>query len=629
MIDLFFLILAYALTFFMVGFVFIEVFFGKILFRIKFPLYIISSLVLSTFLVYFTAIIFGLNRDTTVLTLIWFLPISAFLLIKKRSNFINYLKNHFLGVALSAVVALIYFTALNPAILGVKDDYLVMSGPNWQDTALHLSITQSLTQGNFPPQAPYFSGAPLGYYYFSDLHSAIIAVFYNQFFPRVFVYDNALLAGVLALVIYSLAFEVTKNKRLSLVSSFIGSFFGSFMFINFFKEIFSGEKIAEILSQKSFSMEYNQVFGMANMADYYLQNRPMMIGLPVVVVVILLGVYGFKKEKINLIFLAGILCASLIKFQFFCVLAGAVSVFIISLSTIKSCKYKFLFKSWLSFSIPILISYLLFGTKSVNGLSFWVLVKDTFHFGVWDRSKTLSWHLEFLILNLGIPLIITILGLLFNTKNKNKFIPVLALTFVAMPYLMSFTIAEGDMLKFFYFTAILISILTPFYLNSVIKNKFIYWIVILIIIFTTTFSSFLTLSHSFLNKNSGYSKASYNAGQWIRKFTYKNSVFVTMPTVHSAPTDFGGRLRVISYINWPYTHGFNTGEDNVFARVTDVQHVFETGDTHDIKLKYGAKYIYYGEEEKSEFPKAKDLFENNKNLNKIYNSGDILIYEIL
>ena len=43
-----------------------------------------------------------------------------------------------------------------------------------------------------------------------------------------------------------------------------------------------------------------------------------------------------------------------------------------------------------------------------------------------------------------------------------------------------------------------------------------------------------------------------------------------MPTVHSATTDIGGRLRIISYINWPYSHGFNTGEDNVFTRVKDV-----------------------------------------------------------
>ena len=102
-----------------------------------------------------------------------------------------------------------------------------------------------------------------------------------------------------------------------------------------------------------------------------------------------------------------------------------------------------------------------------------------------------------------------------------------------------------------------------------------------------------------------------------------------MPTVHSAPTDIGGRLRIISYINWPYSHGFNVGNDNVFSRVNEVTEVYKSGDIASVKLKYGAGYIYYSREERGQFPNADKLFERNKNLNLIYNQDGIEIYKII
>ena len=48
-------------------------------------------------------------------------------------------------------------------------------GSNWSDLGVHLSIAQSLNAGNFPPQVPYFAGAPLVYHWFADFHAAIAA----------------------------------------------------------------------------------------------------------------------------------------------------------------------------------------------------------------------------------------------------------------------------------------------------------------------------------------------------------------------------------------------------------------------------------------------------------------------
>lgn len=584
---------------------------------------------------------FGLTRQVVLITLLPFLPASIYFFYKRRYYFLNYFKFNFKAILLCCFVISVYFVALNPAILGRHDNYFVMSGVNWQDTALHLSITQGLTQGNFPPQAPYFSGVPLSYYYFTDLHSAIIDIVYGKFFPRVFVYDNTLLAGVLTLTIYSLAFELSKNRKLACMSAFMGSFYGSFIFVKFFKEIFAEGKLREILVNNTYSMEYQKLFGMANMADYYLQNRSMMVGLPVVIIVIILAIYAFKKEKLNIVLLAGLLTATLVKFQFFCVLAAGVSFLIISTPFLKKAKFKFITKlkfitkfkfilrSYLLFTIPILIFYLIFGTRSVNGTSFFNLVKDTFHFGPWDSTKPLMWHIEFILLNLGLPFLITLVALVKAPKQIDKVLSLLALVFVVIPYLVTFTIAEGDMLKFFYFAAVPFSVITPIILDNMIKNKIIFNMVMVMVIFTSTFASVLTLGNSYLNKNFGYSLADYNVGVWIRNNTPQKSVFVTMPTIHSAPSDFGGRLRVISYTNWPYSHGYNIGDDDVFSRVSDVEAVYKTGEIANIKLKYNAQYIYYGEDESGQFPEAWELFDFNANLRLVYDQEGIKIYQII
>lgn len=610
---------------------FVELFFNKIRFEIKFALYFVVSLIVSTYLVYFVAFIFGLGRLTVLLTLSPFLLFSVPLLIKRKSDFSEYFKSNKKGIFTALFMAVVYFIALYPAILGREDNYLVMSSVNWQDTALHMSITQNLTQGNFPPQAPYFSGQPLSYYYFSDLHSAIINLFYGEFFPRIFVLDNAFLAGVFTLTVYAFSSEVTKNKNLSAVSAFMATLFGSLIFTKFISSVLKGDKVLDLLRNNTYSMEYMQIFGMANMADYYLQNRPMMIGFLGVVMITVLSIYTHREKNIPTAFLSGIVTACLIQFQFFSVVACGLSfLFLVVIGTIKK-DAKFAIKSLVAFSLPVLILYLILGVRTVNEASFLELLKRTFHFSPWsniDRSS--MWYFGFVMLNLGLPFIISLTSIFQKRQIRSlKNLTLLSLVFVLIPCIMTFTIAKEDMIKFFYFPAIISCVVSPIILKNVIKQEKMFLIAISILIFTTTFSSVLTLTNSFLNKNFGYSFAEYDAGLWIRKFTPFKSVFVTMPTIHSAPADFGGRLRIISYINWPYTHGFNIGKDNVFTRAQDVEEVYKTGDIEKIKLKYSPDYIYFGQEERQSYPTAGSYFDKHKNLIKVYSKDNIDIYRIL
>jgi hypothetical protein len=524
--------------------------------------------------------------------------------------------------------------AISPAIFQLHDGYFVMGGPNWQDTAMHLSIIQSLTQGNFPPQAPYFSGQPLSYYYFSDFHAAIVNTMFGKFFPEILDLLNPFLAMTFFFSVFALAYQLTKKKIVSMVSGIAAVFYGNAGFINLIKTLVT-QKINyfNLVAVSPFNSDTNYL-QMTPMSDYFLQNRPMMVGLPALVIVILLLFSikeGDKRYWIKL-FIAGIISASLIKFQLFGFIISWMffGIYFGLKPVLKKIKFAKLVKYILIFSLPSILLGLIFASGNVGGRSLMKVFLDSFSWGAWQKHNAI-WFIYFLIGNLEIGFLIFILGVFFKKTWKTFDVTSLYITafiLIAIPLTMRFTIYEFDMLKFYYYLIPFICVLIAYFFAN-LKHKKIAISIFIIITIVSSLTSINLLVHSYLSKTEGYSYSDYKAGLWIENNTPQKSVFVTMPTVHSAPTDIGGRLRIISYINWPYSHGFNVGEDNVFSRVKDVTQVYETGDIVKVRLKYGANYIYYSQDERSQFPSAGKLFDGNKNLKLIYNQDGTKIYAIL
>lgn len=284
-------------NFYVPGYVFVNLFAKELKNIYKIPLIFLMSILLSTNLIYLTALIFGFN--TLVVFSIYALWLILFFFTKSRLSF-N--KKHIGILILSSLVFVIFVLSLFPAIFYKYKDYYVMSADNWQDTALHLSLIQSFTQGNFPPQAPYFSGRDLNYHYFSDLHTAIILLPLDKFYPRFLIIDNSLFAAIYVLGVYSLAFFLTKKVRTSLIASFLSVFSGSFIFLNFIRDYLNGlGSIKQLILNGSYVLEYGGLYQMTPITNYFLQNRPMMIGLISIVLSFLLI---FQRKYYLVLFVA-------------------------------------------------------------------------------------------------------------------------------------------------------------------------------------------------------------------------------------------------------------------------------------------------------------------------------------
>ena len=634
MINYTFLLIGIIYATILPGFVTVEFLLPKLEFWKKLPLYFLLSVIVSSLFSYLVALIFGLSRVTLLGCVLFFAILLIILLRKRRLHIFTDMENSWQEIWVGFFIYAIFFVALLPAIFSYHDGYFVMSGPNWQDSAMHLSIIESLAQGNFPPQAPYFSGQPLSYYYFSDFHAAIVNIFYGKFFPQVLTLLNPFLAMTFFFSVYALSYMNSKKKSFSIIAGVTATLYGNLEFVNLFKTLITQHiNYFSLITNNPFN--YDQDFlQMTPMADYFLQNRPMMVGLPAFVLVILILWDTFKKKKTDwvAILLAGFITASLLKFQAFGFLVSWIffGIYLLSKLITKNMKWKELPNYVLVFGIWSFVLFLTSISSKIGSRSMMQVVSDSFKWGPW-QSHPLGWFLQFAVGDLNLGLLIYIAGFfLLRMWKKVEMLSLYLTSFIllAIPFAMKFTIYEYDMLKFLYYLVPLICVLLA-YFYSRSRHKKIAVTFFTIVMIVSSLTSVTLLFHSFLNKSMGYTYADYEVGMWVRDNTLENSVFVTMPTVHSAPTDIGGRLRIISYINWPYSHGFNVGTDNVFSRVVDVTNVYETGDINEVRVKYKASFVFYGGEEKSQFPDAWVLFDSNSTLKKVYDKDGISIYEIL
>lgn len=620
------LILSLFYTTFLSGFVFIEIFYHKLKLAYKVPLYFVMSVVISSYFTYFTSQIFGFNKVSVSVNILLFLIAAIVLLVKRKFNFSN-LKKHKLAYGVGLVVYLLFFVSLNAGIFKLNGEHYIMSGPNWQDTAMHLSIIESISEGNFPPQAPYFSGQELSYYYFADFHSAIVSLMSGKFFPQVLVLLNPFFAAIFFLVSYTIIYFLSKNSTYSIAGGLMAVFYGNFGYLNLLKDVVAkGGNYFDLLTNNGYHLDFESTLQMVPMSDYFLQNRPMMVGLVFVSAIMLLL---FSKQNVLLI---GIINASLIKFQFF---AFVVGFLLSSLYLLLNNKLSLFLKKMIVYTIPSLLLFVIFGFGKAGERSVVDVVLDTFSWGAWQTHQTM-WYVEFVIsnFNLSIFLFVLIPFFLIKIRNSNlNYLVLVSLVMMSIPFLLKFTIYEYDMFKFFYFATFLITLTVILFSLHVFKQNKFYLLVTLVVLISTVWTSINTLIHAYLNKSNAYSISDYDSGLWVRENTPQKSVFITYPSVHNAATDIAGRLRILSYINWPHSHGFNEGVDNVFTRDKDIIDFFENADDEQLTMKimdkYNIDYVYYGSHELSNFPEAENKLESNSLLIKVYDQGNIKIFERL
>jgi uncharacterized membrane protein len=592
------LITALVFTFFVPGLIFHRFFSFKLHEIVVFvPVF---SVLISTQLVYYLSLALSYSRETILASFLALAVVYGLVNQRKKAtrSFKDFLGITRLNKALLLVFILVFVISavvLFRSVWFENDLGIVITGSNWQDTPLHYEIIESINNGNFPPQMPYYSGESMSYHYFVDFHTAILEKTFG-FLPKLLPFLNAAFILIFALSIYSLARE--HGKHAAVLATVVATFGWGLSYIGLFSALTSGQ----FNPATNYMYQYDGFFGLPPMLDNLLQQRPLLVGLPVFAFVLALL---RNMEDRNKVILAGVVTGLLFPFHavaFICAYAAYFVSLLLNSNYFKRHHLYFLVSAVIA--LPFLASNS--SSTSIALAPLWALnfLKDN--------------PVLFYIVNLGVPFL---LSLVFITKVKGPFLKIVFIMLFLAPNLISITPNSWDMYKFFIFAWIPIAVLSGAALAKLRKSL----ALVLLLLSVLTTASVIAY-----NLGTSYQAASwdeYNVGMWVRNNTEEQSVFLTYYSIHSPPTMIGGRLRVASYVNWAYGHGVQLDDINKRFHDIDLAYTGSEEDLRQIVETYNVTYIYVGSEEQNKYPGCVTRFNSVEWLEPVYNES-LRVYKV-
>ena len=132
---------------------------------------------------------------------------------------------------------------------------------------------------------PYFAGEPLSYHWFADFHGAIAAVAADLPIIPVFFVSSALMAGVLALVVWGLAERLTGRRSVATIATLLVCFGGGMGWLRLIGDVLAGApSIAALVVERPYDNSWADGWPFFRIASVFgtgfLPHRATTFGLP-------------------------------------------------------------------------------------------------------------------------------------------------------------------------------------------------------------------------------------------------------------------------------------------------------------------------------------------------------------
>ncbi len=327
-------------------------------------------------------------------------------------------------------VALLAFSLLNANLLTLDAKGQLVG--NGLDLGFYLSITSSISEGNFPPHYPILSSEPLSYYYFLFFYSSILVkgglgllLAFNLYFTLLFVSFISLL--------FLLAKKLLSSQAFAYLAVLLFLFSGGFAFLAHLQDFdFSDSKALEqLFTNPKFFLQYRSYgYPVTNLFTLGLVTKPDLVGMLFFLVAAAYFLYS-KQPRSRHRLLAGILF-------------GLTGMFNLPLALVTFsflATYALLFdrkKEWLYFFSPaaflLLAQFLLFFSKKVSTATSALSLKP-----LWFLQGTpFSDPLTFWLLNFGMFFVLGITGFFFAPKPLRQFVAALLPAFLFLNFFQIF-----------------------------------------------------------------------------------------------------------------------------------------------------------------------------------------------
>lgn len=543
-------------------------------------------------------------------------------------------------VIILLIIFYIYYSLVSSVLFRDEGGNLKSALVGWGDTALHVSLIQRFaTADPFLLEHPLMGGANLTYPFLVDFISGIYLKF-NPDIVKVFVLPLYLLGFIWIVLLFCVADRVLKSKLLAtfvLLLIMFGSGFGFTVLYKDLKISYAESGLQGIQSTlKSPPHEYthlndrtggipdekvtkDNIVWIVPLISFFAHQRSFTLGLTIFVL-ILLGIYhyGFHKNFWRYGVFVGILPFS----------HGHTLLAVFLIMAVLFWYHVRNWKSWIMFAFIAGVMALpqmdyfqrssslvglssfkpYFGWMTCDHSSSWLLCEvsastDTNAFIFWSKNFGLIFLLWALIL-VGANLIYLWSPYRNYVKEKFhfKFIFASLLIFAASNLLLfqpwSF---DNNKVLFYWWLLAIIFVIMPM-LKILWEEHFLgKYLVIITIIFSIISGSVDTYARITRPKNEGYygytdgSKENQEIGEWIKKNTRPNDLFLANPGIDEVPVFLAGRPIYLAFEGWLWSEGldYSKNRDNIQKILLG---------NLDIACEQNIKYILYDIGLKNTFP---------------------------
>jgi hypothetical protein len=559
---------------------------------------IVASVFASAFLVDVLSLLFGGFRSWVTLAAAWLMLGGTLVLAGFRAPWLTGPPLPLAGMAGRAVEtfrrdrAIWLLAAVSGAVVGAilwigawhdTERGWIAGGWNWSDLLVHVSIGQSLIDGNFPPQVPYFAGVPLAYHWFGDFHAAILAGSGGVGLIDVFFVSNGVLAAALTLLVWELAFRLTGDRRAAVIAAVIALFGGGLGWIRLPMDLLAGRgDLLHLLTTTPYDNTWAGDWPLFRIGSVlgtgFGPHRATAYGLPGLVAVALLAQASFGRSRAGVLS-AGVLAALLAPFHFYFFPAAYVVAGLCWL-TAKGWRAPrwaldpalFLAPSFLA--LPFVVPAL--SQQSAHGAVHLVIG--------WSEAPLPEGPPAvafFYLTNLGLPFILALVAAVRPGLPHRAWLVTWAVSLFLVPNLVVVGTVVFDMNKYFQAVWIALAIMAAWLIRRWPRP------LIATVLVVSSLSPALVGFWSMTSDSVALSNPQEAAATWISSHTPERSVFVTDAYINS-PVDLAGRLRVTTF--GPYAANLGYDPDR---RAADVHAVYCDGPERAASIMgvYGATYV--------------------------------------
>jgi hypothetical protein len=505
------------------------------------------------------------------------------------------------GLAVAGVTAAVVGGTLARNLWRLAPTGVVSGGSNWSDFGVHLSIAETLNSGgNFPPEVPYLSGAPLVYHWFADFHAAILARAIDDFSPPSMVVQSTVLAAALALLVYSIARRLVRGpyaRRVATLAAVLAVFAGGMGWIRLVGDVTAGAGdpltlIARTSYDNQWLTEWPYFRVPSVMSTGLLAHRATTAGLPILVGAMLLLVAGLPRARARAagwrdhrgaIALAGLLGALLAPFHFFFfpafpalalawVLAGG------RLLDAQAPRNAVTLLAPMVLALPFAVPLLLHssGTGALELVQGW---------GSVPRDDGRAAVAFFWVTNLGVPFLVALVALGWPRLPHRAFLAAWVLGLFLVPNVVQASVIDFDMNKYFQAMWIGVAVLAAWLMRRWP------WPSVVVMLGLSLPSPLLATAWTATSDLQVLSRGELAAAAWMREHTPPDAVFVTDGWL-SSPTDPAGRRRLTTFA--PYIANLGYEPDERISHVTSIYCGGSAELSASLMRRYGATYLVDG-----------------------------------